>query len=322
MSTTPPTGPFDPSGEAERNTPTTPYDPNTPYTPPTPPAPSPDAQPTVAFGPADGAPAPQAPSAPQIPPAAPNGYAPTGYPQQPGYAPAGFPPAAYGAPAPGAPGTPDQRPKTLAWTALILGAVGTLLALVGFVPVPWLGLITVFVSGFVLLAAFVVALVALISKRYGGTALSVTGLVLSVLGGTIGAFALIIAALFTGFSTANVVVNDGLPAPAPTAQVSQDPYDVTETPLTSDEEAFIAEVRPQVNAIMADIDPSLTADIVEQSLPDSALVAIGQGLLVTGESGIDTYVGQMQAGAGDSVSTDQLRTLFEAIYQAAQTHLK
>ncbi len=304
MSTTPPPVPSDPTDPArdaeqtERITPAAPvppaYDANAPYTAPSaPPQSSPDAQPTLPYAP---------------PPA----YG----------APAGHP-AAY-APPPAPASGPDTRPRGLAWTALILAIAGTVLSLTGFLPVPWVGLILVFVGGFVLLAAFVVSLVALIAKRHGGTALSVTGLVLSVLGGVVGAFALIVAAVFTGLSVSAATSTSGLPAPSATAPVEDGPDsdDTDLVPLTGDEAAFIEEVRPAVNEIMAEIDPTLTPEVVEASLPDETLVGIGQTLLATGDEGIDAYVTQMQSSFGETVSTERLRELFETIYDAAEAHLE
>ncbi|MEI5604265.1 hypothetical protein, partial [Streptomyces brasiliscabiei] len=84
----------------------------------------------------------------------------------------------------------------------------------------------------------------------------------------------------------------GLPAPGASAEVEEDPSgDAGQViPLTGDEEAFIAQVRPSMNEIMAEIDPTLTPDVIEESLPDETLVAIGQTLLATGDEGIDAYV--------------------------------
>lgn len=314
MSTTPPPAPSDPTDPArdaertEQLTPAAPvppvYDANAPYTPPPAPPASPDAQPTLPYATAAGSGQP--------------GYG------QPGYGQPGYGQTAAYAPPPAAPAGPDTRPRGLAWTSLILAVAGTVLCLAGFLPVPWVGLILVFVGGFVLLAAFVVALVALIAKRHGGTALSITGLVLSVVGSVIGAFALIVGAVFTGLSVASTTGPSGLPAPGASAEAEEDPSgDGGEViPLTGDEEAFIAQVRPAVNEIMAEIDPTLTPEVIEESLPDETLVAIGQTLLATGDEGIDAYVTQMQSSFGETVSTERLRELFETIYDAAEAHLQ
>ena len=119
---------------------------------------------------------------------------PAGYP---GAGPAPYPggpvPPAFGAPiqpygAPGGPQTPGARPKTLAIVALVLAAVGLVLA---FIP------IVTWFSGIFLLGGFVLALVALISKKQGGKGLAIGALAISVVGWivsivvTIASFALI-----------------------------------------------------------------------------------------------------------------------------------
>lgn len=121
--------------------------------------------------------------APPIPPAPAGVTSPAGYATPGGVTPpAGYaPPAGYGGPTdPAMPGAPigpppsgDARPKTLAIIALVLAVVGLVLAFIPFVT--WF-------SGAVLLAAFIVGLVALIAKKHGGTGFSVAALIVSVVG--------------------------------------------------------------------------------------------------------------------------------------------
>ncbi|WP_100810905.1 MULTISPECIES: hypothetical protein [unclassified Microbacterium] len=149
--------------------------------------------------PAASGPAPSAPaaSAPPLPPYAMASGPAAGYPGAaagyPGGAPIAGPPmgaplvqpypgapptAAYGAghmppPMPGAVPPPGGRPKALAIIALVLAVIGLVMAFIPFVT--WF-------SGFVLLAGFVVALIALIKKTQGANGLSIAALVISVVG--------------------------------------------------------------------------------------------------------------------------------------------
>lgn len=86
----------------------------------------------------------------------------------PGPTPQYAPPAGYAAVPPG-----DTRPKTLAIIALALAAVGVVLAFIPFVT--WF-------SGLVLLAGFIVGLVALIGKKHGGKGFSIAAVIVSVVG--------------------------------------------------------------------------------------------------------------------------------------------
>jgi len=299
MSTTPPIDPTDRPTPAD-DQPTEAYPPAAPA----------DHQPTEAY--------PPAPPAPQAPAQAPYGQAPYGqapYGQAQGYAPA--------------PAGPDTRSKGIAWTALSLAIVGIVLSLIGLIPVAWVGLIAVIIGGLVLLAAFVFAIVGLAGKRNGGKPLSITALVLSVIGGTIGAFALIWAIVVTGLAASGTSLDSestGVePAPAPTAEISGGAEDgaADDGAATVDEAAFIAEVRPKVNDIMAQIDPTATPDVVAQALPDETLVMIGQALLVSGEAGIDQIVDQTFTGSGASdEDIEKLRSLYQEILASAQAHLQ
>lgn len=204
----------------------------------------------------------------------------------------------------------DARPRGLAWTALVLSIIGLVLVLGGFVPIPWAGLAATVVGGGILLAAAISAIVALVVRRHGGTAVSATALVLSVLGGVVGGFALIVGALFTGLSANQ---DRTAPAPLPTVQA---------TATASAEEAFLADLRPEVNEIMRDLAPELSEEDVASTLSDEMLIATGRALLVAGDAGIDAFVDQATAAAGGTVDTAALRSVYEAIHEAAQEHLR
>lgn len=114
---------------------------------------------------------------PGYPGAAPAGGVPAGAPLVQPY-PGAPPAAAYGGgylppPVAGAAPPPGSRPKTLAIIGLVLALIGLVMAFVPFVT--WF-------SGFVLLAGFVVALIALIKKTQGAKGLSIAALVISVVG--------------------------------------------------------------------------------------------------------------------------------------------
>lgn len=353
MSTTPPPLPSDPAGSDEVSgqdggpvveRPTTPTDPGVPDASAPASGSSADAQPTVPFASPAAFPAAAPDGAPTLAygaPPAPYGAPPAGSATPP--APYGAPPAAYGAPpapygapsaAYGAPPTaPDTRPRGLATTSLILAVAGLILVLVGFFPLVWVGLITTLVGGLVLLAAFVTSLIALIAKRHGGTALSISAVVVSVIGGAVGVFALLVAVLFTGLSTSSTIDPDALPAPLPSIEVSDGteslaPGAPTDAAHTVEQQAFLSDVRGQLNEVMTDIDPSVTAEDIEEVLSDDMLIMTGQQLLLTGEAGIDALVDQAAAAAGgagvadDTVDTTTLRNVFEIIYHAAQDHLR
>lgn len=116
----------------------------------------------------------------------------------------GAPPTAvYGAahlPPPGVGAVPPQgdRPKTLAVIAFVLAIVGLVMAFVPFVT--WF-------SGLALLAAFIVALIALIKKNQGAKGFSIAALILSVVGWivsvvvSIASFALLADATYDEYSS-------------------------------------------------------------------------------------------------------------------------
>jgi hypothetical protein len=224
---------------------------------------------------------------------------------------------------------PDTRSKAIAWTALGLAAGGTLLSIIGIVPVPWVGLVAVLIGGLLLLAGFVFSIVGLAGKRYGGKPLSITALVLSLVGATIGSFALIWSIILVGVSSAGSSIDEMMSTLARAFRRGR-PGDIlpgeggsaTATESAAQQE-FIADVRPKVNQILGEVDPTATPEIIEQVLPDESLILIGETLLTTGEAGIDDLVQQTITSVGaDESSADMLRTLYGEILTSARTYLQ
>lgn len=248
-----------------------------------------------------------------------------GQPATPAYAPA--PQAPYGQPAYGqpayaaapAPTGTDTRPKTLAWVSLGLAVLGAILACVGFLPVPWVGLISVIVGGLLLLVAFVLSIVALASRKQGGKPLGVIALVLSVLGGGLWAIALFASIAFTAFLSTSSDGSAESPAPAPS--ISSAPSDEGEEVAGEyDEAAFLAEARPAMLAVFQEVEPSVTEDLVNQMFPDDALIAAGQSMLLLGEDGRDQMIESLTTGG--TFDDDTAGRFVDAIYDAATKHLQ
>lgn len=165
------------AAESEASAP--PAEPETPAAPAEPAAPTPPMPPYAVTSTSDypGAAGGYPGAAPMYPGAAPVPGSPAGAPLVQPY-PGAPPTAAYGAgqlppPVVGAVPPPSGRPKTLAIVAFVLAVVGLVMAFIPFVT--WF-------SGFALLAAFVVALVALIKKNQGAKGFSIAALVISVVG--------------------------------------------------------------------------------------------------------------------------------------------
>ena len=91
--------------------------------------------------------------------------------------------------------TRDTRSKGLAITALVLAGLGLILAFVGFIPVPVVGLLIALLAGLVLLLALVLSIVALASKKQGGKGLGIAALVGAAVGAVIAFFAIGYAAI-------------------------------------------------------------------------------------------------------------------------------
>lgn len=226
---------------------------------------------------------------------------------------------------------PGTRSKGIAWTALALAIAGVLAAAVALIPLLWLSFALALLAFLLLLAAFVFALVGLIGKRHGGNVLSIVALVLSIGGAAVAAVALFLSLLLIGFAEsgdaapAPTVEVSAAPSPAPTEeQATPEPTEEATDPApdAAAEAAFLADVRPKVNDIMAQTDPPITADIVQSVFPDEQLLLMGQTLLVAGDAGFDAIVDATVAQTGDVVPADTLRQLYQTVYDSAKIHLR
>lgn len=290
--------------------------------------PSASESPTTGSAPADGAadaaPTEAYPPAPPAPPAPGEGAgagvagAPASH-AQPAYGQAPYGQAPYGAPAPSG---PDTRPKTLAWTSLGLAILGVILSCIGFVPVAWVGLVSVIVGGLLLLVAFVLSIVALASRKQGGKPLGITALIVSVLGGIVWTVALIFA--FTLSIVTSATDSGSEPAPSPSVSAAPGQEDETdgETSATYDEEAFVAEARPAINELFTSLDPSITDEIVEQMFTDDTLVTTGKSFLIAGEAGRDQLIDGLVSGSQGVFDEDAATRFTDIILDAAQKHLQ
>jgi len=304
-----------------------------------------DAQPTEAFS-ADGAPAapstpgataayPPVPPAPEAPAAAyaqaPSGQAPYGkaaYGQDPSAQAAyGQPPygqAPYGTPAPTG---PDTRPKTLAWTSLGLAIAGTLLACIGFIPLGWASLVVVLLGGVLLLAAFIVSIVAIASRKHGGKPIGISALIVSVIGSIVWAVAFFVALAF-GIVT-SAISSDPTPGPEFSDSIedgTDDGADVdgdTDTDASaSGEQAFLAEVRPELVALFSEIDPNVDESLVNQTFSDEALLALGEAFLFVGDEGRDQMIQGMIEGSDGAFDAESAGRFADIIIDAAEKHLQ
>ena len=203
----------------------------------------------------------------------------------------------------------DQRPKTIALIALILAIVGFLSTCIGFTPI---GLVFVIVGGLLLLGGFVLGIVALASRNQGGKGLGLAGLIVSVVGGIVFVFALAVSIFWVAFAAATSSVGEVGSAPAVTVPAG-----------TYDENAYIAEVRPQVRDLIKQVQPSLDDATVDGLYDDDTLIFIGTTLLgeynTMGDAAIDAEAQSMvDTGAFTEQQADQFMSL---ILAAAQKHL-
>ena len=265
------------------------------------------------------------------------------YPGQPGYDPAQ---GAYGGadPAVQQPGAPaaratDTRPRTLAIAALIAAVLGVLFSLGGFIPAPGVATVLVVIGGILLLAAFVLSLVVLISKKQGGKPLGIAALIVSVLGGILFSVALVISLLWIGLAN---IDDDAAPSVGSTSESSTSPsQEPSEQPSeeasgapsastpgsatgTYDEAAYLAAVRPQILAIMQEIQPGLTDDQLNDVYSDETLISLGKSLGAadaaseqTRQQVIDTLV----QSSGGAFTEDQAGRFYDTIANAAQQYL-
>jgi hypothetical protein len=309
-----------------------PEEPSTNDTPPVPEESS-DAQPTAAYPPA-----PEMPPAPATEDAASvqDGQATAAYPPPPAYAPPAQTqyappqppsayaqqPAAYAAPtagyAPSAPQPtgPDTRPKTLGWVSLGLAILGVVLVSVAFIPMMWVSLILALVGGLILLVALILGIVTLANKKQGGKGFGIGAIVVSVLGSGAWIGAIIWSIVIIGVGTADWNSDSGSEGLPPGVEQSEE-GSVT----AGGEEAFLAEVRPELLTLFQEIDPAITLEQLETAFPADALISMGEGSLVAGDAGRDAMVDVLTQSSGGAFTPEQAAQFYDVVYESAQAHL-
>lgn len=235
--------------------------------------------------------------------------------------PAGYPPPPPYATAP----APESRPNTLGLTALILAIIGLVISLGGFVPMAWISLVLAAVGGLLLLAALVVGIVAAASSRQGGKGLGIAAIVVSVVGGVLWAFAIVAAVVWIGLAAADTE-GTSPPTPAVTATVEPGETDTdADGAASAQEQAYLDEVKPAVLAIMQTIEPSITAEQLDQFYSDDDLIASGEQLA---SIPADQRDAQRQAfitagveSSGGILTEETAGQLFDVLIGAADRHL-
>ncbi|KRB36479.1 hypothetical protein [Microbacterium sp. Root180] len=281
-----------------------------------------DAQPTEVYPPADAQPTEVYPPAGQPvygDPAAPSAYG------QPAYgAPAAGGPA-YGAPVAGpAAVSAADRPRGLAWASLGLAIGGLVLVGAAFIPLAWVSLVLALVGGLLLLVALVLGIVALASKKQGGKGLGIAAIAVSVLGGLLWIFALTAAFLWIGLAVAGSSSGSSDPEISVSEEATPGDEESTEEEVPAgvyDEEAYLAEVRPEITAILQEIDPNFTEDLIGQIYSDDMLVSTGQALLAAGDSARDAFVTSTVESSDGMFTEEQAIAFYDSVLDAAELYL-
>jgi hypothetical protein len=329
-----PTEEPEPTGEA---VPRTPEEPAAPDAHPTTPLPPFGDQPTEQFAPAGPfvpAAEPFAPAAPPVPPPVPPaGYVPPAAPVQP--------------PAPGAGWaevwSPGQTPewhdaqfttggvatapsrRGLAITALIMGIVAVVFALLGFIPV--VGFAFLGLGGLLGVIALVLGIIAVSTKNREGRGMGLTGLILGALGVLLSIVAIVAQVLFfvaianTGGSAS--ASSQVAPTPHATASTAPTPEASPTASGTYDEQAYLDAVKPELLALWQTIQPSATA------LPwsDEFLVTAGQEIQSVSGSASDlasmrdAFVGAATSQSKGVLSNAQAGKIFDIVAAAANKYL-
>jgi hypothetical protein len=289
-----------------------------------------DAQPTEAYPPADAQPTEVYPPAYGEPtagqPAAGQQY---GQPADAAaYGQAAYGQPAYGQPAYAAPAPADlaARPRTLGWVSLGLAIGGLVLVGAAYLPLAWVSLVLAMIGGLLLLAALVFGIVTLASKKQGGKGLGIGAIAVSVLGGLAWIGAITLAFVWIGLAAVGSNSGGEL-EPAPTvsesAPVEEGTDDGSEGEATGtyDEAAYLAAVRPEILAIMQEIEPSITEEVTAQFYTDEMLVSIGQSTLVMGDAGVEAAIDGIVEGSDGMFGEEQATRFITTIYEAAQQYL-
>ncbi|MET0296497.1 MAG: hypothetical protein ABW024_03785 [Microbacterium sp.] len=278
-----------------------------------------DVQPTEAYEPAAEQPTevyPPAPDVPAYPAADASGQPVAGAAPQAAYPPAGYPVAT-------APKAPDTRPKTFGWVSLGLAVAGLVLVLIAFIPLLWVSFVLALVGGILLLAGLVFGIVTLVNKKQGGKGLGIGAIIVSVLGGGAWIGALIWSLVLIGLASSGSSTGTVDPAPEPTSIESVAPSAAPEESegtgaATGDEAAFVEAVRPEITALMQEVEPSLTPELVATAFPDETLIGMGQAVLSAGELGRDAFVSSL---AQSGLTDEQATRFYDALLTNAQAYL-
>ncbi|WP_127473094.1 hypothetical protein [Microbacterium sulfonylureivorans] len=295
--------------------------------------PAADAQPTEVYPPAGLPPAADAQPTEVYPPAGQAGYPPQGYGRpvsDPGaYGQTGYAAPPYGnlaqATPPGAASVSGaDRPRTLGWIALGAGIGGLALVAAAFIPLLWISIVLAVIGGVMLLAALVLGIITLASRKQGGKGLGIGAIAIAILGGLawIAAMSLAVILSIAAVSTESV---GGEPSPFPSSETTPDDESTEEggeeASGTYDEAAFLAQIRPEITAIMQEIEPSITEEMLSQVYPDEVLVELGKGLVVTGDVGREAIITSLSAASGGVFTEEQATRFYDTVYDAAQQHL-
>lgn len=299
-----------------------------------------DAQPTEAYSPADAQPTeayvPVDQPTAVYPPAdaqPTEAYGTAGQGQaygQPVGAPAPYGAPAYGAPAYAAPAeaaaSGADRPRGLAWASLGLAIGGVVLVSAAFLPLAWGSLALALVGGLLLLVALVLGIVTLVSKKQGGKGLGIGAIAVSVLGGFLWIAALTVAFVWIGLSMAGSSSTGTDPEVSVSEEAAPEEEGTDEgaeeTPTgTYDEAAYLAAVKPGVLALMQEIEPSVTEELVGEFYTDDMLVASGQGLLLAGEAAEEAFVSSTVESSQGMFTEDQAQRFYDLLVGAAEQYL-
>ncbi len=208
---------------------------------------------------------------------------------------------------------PDERPKTLGKLSLGGAIAGTALSAGGFLPLPGLSLALAVLGGLLLLTAFILGIAALVKRTQGGKALGIGGIIASIIGGGVFIAALFVSLVVLGLSSAAA---ESEAAPDETVEEVAPPVEAG----GYDEEAYLAQVRPQLNDLVTEIAPDAPAGLAD-SYPDDVLVGMGKALLVGGDFARDALAATLDEATGDLLTDEQAARFVGILATAAQAHL-
>ncbi|MGA7149535.1 MAG: hypothetical protein WBX17_13735, partial [Microbacterium sp.] len=226
------------------------------------------------------------------------------------------------------PGSPDQRPRALAWISLGLAVGGLALVGAAYIPLLWVSVILALVGGLLLLAALVLGIVTLASKKQGGKGLGLGAVIVSVVGGMAWIGAISLALVLIGLNAA--ANNSPAPESTPSASAEATPdteddgaeEEAEEPSGAYDEAAYLAQVRPQILALMQEIEPTVTEEVLVTVYTDETLLTLGTSLVQSDEVTRDLFVQSLATGTEGLFTEDQAQRFFDIILVAAEAHLQ